>query len=264
MRDREYPTEKPEGVYRIALLGSSIDMGWGVATPDTYENRLEGWLNAEAARRHLPRRFEVLNFAMAAYGPAQRYEAFRRKALAFAPDLVLTASTMIDPRLLEIHLGGLIKNGVDWKYDFLREAAADAGIDPARERAAASDRQGLQGPRQGRLLDDRRRRPRRPRRRLPVARDPRRRPPDPPGLPRRRRTTSRALTVARNAGIAARHAVPLIDLAATFDGQDPATIEIAPGDDHPNALGHRLLFEGLKDALLADPDLTRALFEAVR
>jgi hypothetical protein len=115
LRDRDYPVEKPEGVYRVALLGASIDMGWGIATPDTYENLLEIWLNAEATRRGLNRRFEVLNFAVPAYGPAQRYDVFRQRALPYHPDFILFASTMLDPRLLEIHLGGLIKNNVDLK-----------------------------------------------------------------------------------------------------------------------------------------------------
>src|SRR5436309_6492478 len=53
MRDRPYPRAKPPGTFRIALLGSSIDMGWGVGTDATYENRLEDWLNARAARRGL-------------------------------------------------------------------------------------------------------------------------------------------------------------------------------------------------------------------
>ena len=35
------PVEKPEGIYRIALLGSSMDMGWGVAAEETYASRLE-------------------------------------------------------------------------------------------------------------------------------------------------------------------------------------------------------------------------------
>jgi hypothetical protein len=38
MRDRECTVVKPEGVYRIAVLGSSIDMGWGVGTEVTYVN----------------------------------------------------------------------------------------------------------------------------------------------------------------------------------------------------------------------------------
>ena len=263
MRDRDYPVEKPPGVRRIALLGSSIDMGWGVATPDTYENLLEGWLNAEAARRRLPTRFEVLNFSMAAYGPGQRFEALHRKGLAYRPDVVLYSSTMLDPRLLEIHVGGLIKNRVDLKYDFFRRAAADSGIDPDRERRegwAELDRQkGFKARIKdhywtfadavlGALAADCRSLD------LPLVEL---------LIPRASRddvTDARALAVARQAGIAARHAIPLIDLSATFDAQDPATIEIAPGDDHPNRQGHRLLFEALARALRADPALARTLF----
>ena len=50
------------------------------------------------------RRFEVLNFAVAAYSPLQRLETLRRKALAFHPDLVIYSATMLDLRLMEIHL----------------------------------------------------------------------------------------------------------------------------------------------------------------
>ena len=113
MRDREYATwRSPPGVYRIALLGSSIDMGWGVATPDTYENLLEAWLNAEAVRRQIlagGSRSSTSRWPPTA--PVQRYEAFHRKALAYRPrPRPDCSSTMLDPRLLEIHLGGLIKN----------------------------------------------------------------------------------------------------------------------------------------------------------
>ncbi len=50
MRDRDYPVEKPEGVFRVAVLGSSMDMGWGIGTEETYVNLLEDWLNERAAR----------------------------------------------------------------------------------------------------------------------------------------------------------------------------------------------------------------------
>ena len=264
MRDREYSRDKPAGTFRVALLGSSIDMGWGVDTDDTYENLLETWLNAEATRRGISRRFEVLNFSMAAYGPAQRYEALHRKALAFHPDLVLFSSTMIDPRLLEIHLGGLIKNRVDLKYDFFRQAARAAGIDPkseGRDAWSELDRKGgfkakvkdhywiFADAVMGALAADCRSLD------LPMAAL---------LVPRACRddaSDARALVVARQSGISARHAVPLIDLSATFDHRDASEVEVAPGDDHPNALGHRLLFESLSKALMADPELARTLFD---
>ena len=263
LRDREYPLDKPEGVYRIALLGASIDMGWGIADGATYENLLESWLNDESTRRGLARRFEVINFAVPAYGPAQRYETFCRKALPYHPDLVLFASTMLDPRLVEIHLGGLIKNEVDLKYDFLRQASAEAGIDLARERSTGwanlDRRDGFKARVKrhywtfadavlGTLAADCRSMGL-PRACLLV-----------PRASRDDASDARALAVARQTGIAARHALPLIDLSATFDEVDSAKVEIAPGDDHPNALGHRLLFEKLSRGLLADPTLARELF----
>ena len=257
LRDREYDIDKPDGVYRIALLGSSIDMGWGVATPDTYENLLESWLNEEAARRGLARRFEVLNFAVAAYGPVQRYDVFHRKALPYRPDLVLFSSTMLDPRLVEIHLGGLIKNGVDLKYDYFRQATLKAGIDVDRERSSGwadlDPRKGFKSKVKsgywgfadavlGNLANDCRSLG------IPLACL---------LVPRASRddaNDARALAVARQAGIAARHALPLIDLSATFDHVESAKVEIAPGDDHPNALGHRLMFQGLSKGLLETPN----------
>jgi hypothetical protein len=267
MRDREYDLEKPANVYRIALLGASIDMGWGVATPDTYENLLEDWLNAEAVRRGSSRRFEILNFAVPAYGPAQRYEVFHRKALPYRPDFVLFASTMLDPRLVEIHLGGLIKNHVDLKYDFFKRATAEAGIDVVREQARGwTDLEGKGGFKArvkqnywtfadavtGALAADCRSLG------LPLACL---------LIPRASRddaSDARSLAVARQNGISARHAIPLIDLSATFDTVESATVEIDPGDDHPNALGHHLLFEKLAKSLLADPELARELFPTGR
>ena len=265
MRDRDYTVAKPDGVFRVVLLGSSIDMGWGVATPDTYENRLEAWLNAEADRRGLIRRFEVLNFSVAAYGPAQRYDAFHRRALAYGPDLVLYSSTLLDPRLAEIHLGGLIKNRVDLKYPYFRQVVAAAGIDPERERhktweqldrrngfkahvkdhfwdfadatlaALAADCRSLDIPLATLLV---------------------------PRACRDDDADARALAVARHEALASRHAVPFLDLSATFDAVAARQVEVAPGDDHPNPLGHQLLFDHLAGLLAHHETLTKTLFGA--
>ena len=140
LRDRSYAAvTKPEGTFRIALLGSSMDMGWGVGTDETYENRLEDWLNAHAAKRGLSRRFEVINFAMAAYSPIHRLETFRRKARDYQPDLVLYSATMLDSRLLEIHVRNLIVEGIDPQYPFLREAIAAMDIAPVRREGLDKD-----------------------------------------------------------------------------------------------------------------------------
>ena len=59
MHDDPISLEKPEGTLRIAVLGSSMDMGWGVRYQETYINKLEQWLNSHAARHHLSPRDAV-------------------------------------------------------------------------------------------------------------------------------------------------------------------------------------------------------------
>lgn len=263
MRDREYPIEKSEGIFRIAVLGSSMDMGWGIGTEDTYVNRLEDWLNAHAAKRGSRRRFEVLNFAVAAYSPLQRLEAFRRKALAFKPDMVIYSATTLDTRLMEIHICDLFRGHAPIPYAFLRDAIADAGLTPEDLRTDREDRlinketvKRKLRPRYWPIYDQTL---------AALAADCRSE-----GIPlacviiprvgKADAPDARAEQVARLRGIAAHHAIPMFDLSDTFDNQDPAQFEIAAWDDHPNALGHRRLFLALGRALVGDPAIYDTLF----
>ena len=66
--------------------------------------------------------------------------------------------------------------------------------------------------------------------------------------------------MARLKALAAHHAITTFDLSDTFDHDDPATLEIAAWDDHPNATGHQRLFEALARAIAADPTLSPLLF----
>jgi hypothetical protein len=264
MRDYPYPYEKPANTYRIALLGSSMDMGWGVGTDETYENRLEAWLNTHAARRGLARHFEVLNFSMAAYGPVQRLESFRRKALAYHPDTVFYSATMLDIRLLEIHLCELLRGRVDARYEFVRKAIAAAGL---TEGDIVLDAQGQLSrkdvikaklrPYYWSIIDSAV---------GTLAADCRS-----AGIPlfclivprvgKADAPAERALVVAKHKEVAAHYQIPVIDLSATFDHKDPATIEIAAWDDHPNALGHKLLFRALAQGVVENPRLYQSIFD---
>jgi hypothetical protein len=258
LRDREYGAAKAPDVFRIALLGASMDMGWGVTTDETYENRFEDWLNAYAVRHGIRRRFEVMNFSMAAYSPLHRLEAFRRKAEALRPDLVLYSATLLDPRLLEIHVRGLLRDGIELgPYRSLARVLADEGIPPpaanrCAEPGTASDKDALKARLHpalwplidatlGHLADECRSRglplyclivPRAGDADLPEA---------------------RVADVARYVAISAHHAIPVVDLTAAFDDEDPASVEIAAWDDHPNARGHKLLFQALAGMLVRDP-----------
>jgi hypothetical protein len=265
MRDREYSVERPAGTFRVVLLGSSIDMGWGIGIEETYANLLEDWLNSHAVRRGLNRRFEVLNFAVAAYSPLQRLEAYRRKARLFRPDLVLYSGTMLDRRLMEIHLCDLFRGHatVPPEYDFVRETIIASGL---------TDEDLLTDPHDQLIHKDEVKRKLRPhywglydRTIAALAADCRS-----DGVPlalliiprvgKADAPAARAESIARFEGIAAHNAVPLFDLSTTFDERDPSRFEIAAWDDHPNALGHRRLFLGLTRALVDDQGLYETLF----
>ena len=267
MHDDPIELEKPAGTLRIAVLGSSMDMGWGVRYQDTYINQLETWLGNHALRQQLspPRRFEVLNFAVAAYSPMQRLDVLRRKVLAFHPDLVIYSATTLDMRLMEIHLCDMLRKKVDLKYDFISQAFTRAAIDNDDVRLDYV----------GELLNkDRLKKKLRPHywwlydvtlgaiagecRALDV----------PlvmviiPRVGKADAPARRAEPVARLRAIASHHGLTVFDLSDTFDQLDPAKIEIAAWDDHPNAMGHRRLFLSLARALVKDQEVYELLFPA--
>jgi hypothetical protein len=257
--------EKPEGTFRIAVVGSSIDMGWGVTYEDAYINQLERWLNSHSARlgHQPPRRFEVLNFGVAAYSPMQRLEALRDKAMAFHPDLVIYSATTNDIRLTEIHLCEMLRKKVDLKYDFLREVSTRAAVDKDDLRVdseielvnKARVKRKLQ-PFYWWLYDTT----------LGAISAECRTAGVPvvmvivPRVGKADQPPARAEPVARLKAIAAHQGLNVLDLTDAFDPFDPALIEIAVGDDHPNAIGHRRLFLSLARALVKDEELYHLLF----
>jgi GDSL-like Lipase/Acylhydrolase family len=265
MHDDPVTIEKPDSTMRIAVLGSSMDMGWGVRYQDTYINKLQEWLDARAIRQHLspPRHFEVLNFAVAAYSPMQRLETLRRKVLAFQPDLVIYSATTLDVRLMEIHLCDMLRKNVDLKYEFLQETTSLASVDDDDVRVDSDGRM----PNKDRLKTKLRpfywslydttlgaiaaecRTAKVPLLMVII-----------PRVGKADSPSTRAEPVARLKAIAAHQGVPVFDLSDTFDQMDPAKIEIAAWDDHPNALGHRRLFLALARAMIKDQELCHLLF----
>lgn len=262
-RDRPYELAKPPGVYRIILLGSSMDMGWGVNTHETYENLFEDWLNQHAARQGVERRFEVHNLAMAAYSPLHRLDAFVKKAMRLEPDLVLYSATRLDTRLLQIHLVSLIQDGVDLQYPYLHELVVRAGAmrPGAAGQATTVDKSKLElkqriEPHLWTIYEEtiRQLASRCQSESLPLSMliIPRASEEDGPA--------TRGPDVDRLAALADKHGLPVLDVTDAFDDCDPAEVEIAPWDDHPNALGHRLLFRELARQLVLQPALYRQLF----
>lgn len=108
-RGRERAAQAPPGGFRVALIGDSFAMGWGVAEADSYAARLEAALGRNAAGAPA----EVLNFGLAGLDAVEVVERFHGLALAYDPDLVIYGFTLNDlenahyrrsaPHLGEVH-----------------------------------------------------------------------------------------------------------------------------------------------------------------
>ena len=85
MRDREHVLDKPDGVYRIAVLGDEYSAAFDVPIQRTW------WWQLQRALQSCPsaRPVEVLNFGVGGYGTAQEMVLLETTAMRYRPDLVL-------------------------------------------------------------------------------------------------------------------------------------------------------------------------------
>ena len=91
LRDREYPPSKPEGVFRILMLGDSFTEGAGLPIEETVAKRAERLLNATCSGA-----YEVVNAGTGSYSPILEYLQLKRLGLALEPDLVVLNFDMTD------------------------------------------------------------------------------------------------------------------------------------------------------------------------
>ncbi len=87
LRDTEHGLAKPEGVYRIALLGDSATEGMQVALKDTYGKQLEALLNRTT--QAADKKIEVINFGCSSYSNGQETLQLEQQVAKFHPDLVV-------------------------------------------------------------------------------------------------------------------------------------------------------------------------------
>ena len=91
LRDLEYTREKPEGVFRIAMVGDSVTWGY-TKQHATYPHLIE-----QKLRRLYPdRRYEVLNFGIMGTGSRHHAALVRERVVHYAPDLVILGHTLND------------------------------------------------------------------------------------------------------------------------------------------------------------------------
>ena len=130
MPNPEYGYQKPPHTRRIAVLGDSLSVGpYG----HDYVALLEERLN-QANLTPGTQRYEILNFSVYGYNVLQMMDVALYVAPKFHPDVYLVALTHIQAggkkASTGLHLARLELEGVDFKYDFLRQVAGQAGLQP--------------------------------------------------------------------------------------------------------------------------------------
>jgi hypothetical protein len=244
MRDRSYASEKPPGTFRIALVGDSIGAGWGVNVEQRFESILEQVWDTRSRQAAGPA-LEIINCAVPAHSPGQRWYHFGEVGWPMHPELVICESTEADIGWDERRLRYLLARGQGWDSPLYREVLAATGVrrdwNPERYkrvlqplhweilagvyRTMVSDCQArgvpiiwVLIPRVGRQSD-----------------------------PQGRRTL---VNTALAAGFSR-----TLDVTDAYDGLDPVRLAIEPDDFHPNAQGHARLASRLDAAFSTLPEL---------
>jgi hypothetical protein len=241
MRDQDYELKPPPGVFRIALLGPSNVMGWGVGDGETFEALLEERLNRERIGGPFAK-YEILNFGVMGYDPPQQLVALE-KALAFSPSALFYVATGREISRAARYMAAAVQKRIAIPYPDLKAIIAQAGLEPEMDDATALKR--LEPYRlqilstvYGQLVNESRAR----------------------GLvavwiflPQVREgawqeETSETVRLAEAAGFV------VINLDGIYKGQDLAAVRLAEWDDHPNARAHRLIAERLYELLQSKRD----------
>ncbi|HEU4365563.1 MAG TPA: SGNH/GDSL hydrolase family protein [Candidatus Krumholzibacteria bacterium] len=92
-RDVEHTAQKPEGAFRIVLIGDSVAEGRDVEPDSSFGRVLERMLNA----RDDGRRYEVILLARIGYSTSQEIVLLENEAPRYDPDLVLWSYCLNDP-----------------------------------------------------------------------------------------------------------------------------------------------------------------------
>lgn len=85
LRDREYPYEKADSIFRILVLGDSFTEGYDVNVDDLFTEILETELN----RQQQHQRYEIINAGTGGYSTDQEHLFFQIEGYKYRPDIVV-------------------------------------------------------------------------------------------------------------------------------------------------------------------------------
>jgi hypothetical protein len=236
MRDDDVELDPAPAVHRVAIVGPSHVVGWGIDVEDRFDMLLEERMEAEVAPSLGLKGFEMLNFAVEGYTAIQRVAQLDDRVWSFKPDTLIFTGTSLDsaPSFLIDYL-----NGGDWTgYPSLDRILREIGIREGLRRSAikrilAQNQERMIGAMLGYVADQ-------ARARgvqlvwvyVPMANERSR---DPKIVALRR--------IVERAGLVT------IDLSDVFETHAITEIETSRTDAHPNALGHELLADALFERL---------------
>ncbi|HXP06631.1 MAG TPA: SGNH/GDSL hydrolase family protein [Stellaceae bacterium] len=241
LRDREYTFEKPPGVLRIVMLGDSFTEGWGTAEPDTFSKRIERLYSDQGTKA------EVINTGVGNWNTIQEVEFFMTDAYRYNPDIIVLNFTFNDaepvphdrpPSFLLRYcyscvflvgrydaLKRMIFGGQDW-LDYYLGLFGD-GTAPGWLGAKAAIKRLADYCREHNI-------------KLLIANHPELH--DVKNYPLQRITGFVQSAAAENN-------VAFVDLLPYLRDQNSASLWVTPPDPHPNAFAHKLLADGIFEAL---------------
>ncbi len=241
-RTPEVPLEKPAGTYRILVFGSSNSMGYGINNDDMYTRHLERFLNAWVGPS---RRVEVVNLAVAGDSPTRRLQRMRKEAGRWNGDWLLCDASALDSWLEDNHIHSVLQRGIPIPFPFVQDAIRRSGATASDSVEVFRDKfrgesEGVVGnvfaawsSEAGRLQIP-----------LTVV-----------ILPRgdTKGKSNRVFKLMRSQCV--RNGLDFVDMSSAFDHMDVDEFRISDWDKHPNARGHRVMFEALRDAILRRGEL---------
>ena len=237
MRDREYDRVPAPGTYRVALLGASTVMGWGVADSEVFEAVVEKRLNETRPAAGIAR-YEILNFAVSGYEPLQQL-AVLDKVWDFHPSAMIHVAAGRELLGIAQNLETSLRRGVPIPYPYLQEVARRAGIGTSTDETTALRKlQPLRGEITTWLYGE-------------MVKACRERGVVPilvflphiyPGIWEQEATE--VMDRARDAGFV------VLDLKHVYGKMDGVALRLAEWDAHPNVKGHQMIANGLYDAIV--------------
>ena len=100
-RDHEYNYTKPDGVFRIVLIGDSVAEGQGIELDNTLGKVLEQKLNQVPVNEG--NKVEVIVLAQSGYSTSQELFLLENEAFRYSPDVIIWSYVLNDPAHLVYH-----------------------------------------------------------------------------------------------------------------------------------------------------------------